>query len=567
MSKKVTENTESKESAENKESAEGKKVTTKYDLKMQRKEQERKKAKRDDLVSKITGIAVVVVLACLVASFPIRSYLTVNGTYIEVAGEKVTRVEFDYNYNLMKNSYIAQNGYYLSMFGIDLSGDLSTQMYSGTLSFQDYFEQMAVDNIASNKALRDQMNAAGFDSDISKEYAKYEETIKDAAAAAGMTEKDYIRQTYGMYATASRLKGFVTEALKLSAYYEQVSEEKAPSDADIQAYYEEHKEDFDSVDYRVLSISAELPTEPTDLADPVDETEGTDGTDASGTDASGTDATYQPSDAEIEFAMKEAHEKAEEALKNISQQGDLKENIKSSILSTQLREWLFDSERKAGDSAIIENTTANSYYVVEFVNRYLDQTPTADARIIIVSADEETGAEAMLEEWQGGAATEESFAELADKYAASMEGGLYEGLTAEGMPDALADWIFDSTRVSGDAAVIAGEEEVHTDEDGSTHTHESGETSYVVYYVGVNDPEWHVSIENTLLTERMNAYIEEIGEGYGVTDAKGRLNYVKVQEAEAAASQGEGNSQGEDTSQGEGNSQEESSSESDSAQQ
>lgn len=584
MSKKITENTESKESAENKESTEGKKVTTKYDLKMQRKEQERKKAKRDDLVSRITGIAVVTVLACLVASFPIRSYLTVNGTYIEVAGEKVTRVEFDYNYNLMKNGYIAQNGYYLSMFGIDLNGDLSTQMYSGTLSFQDYFEQMAVENIASNKALRDQMNAAGFDSDVSKDYAKYEETIKNAASAAGMTEKDYIRQTYGVYATASRLKGYVTETLKLGAYYEQVAQEKAPSEADIQAYYEEHADSYDSVDYRVLSINAELPTEPTDLADPVEDAEGTDGTDASGTDAngtdaSGTDAAYQPSDAEIEFAMKEAREKAEEALKNISQTGELQENVKGSALSTLLQEWLFDSGRKEGDSTVIENTSGHSYYVVEFVNRHLDQTPTADARIIIVNAGADTGAEEILAEWRSGAATEDSFADLADKYGATSEGGLHEGLTAGGMEAALADWIFDSGRKSGDAVVIAGDEEVHTDEDGSTHTHESGETSYVVYYVGANDPEWHVDIESTLLTERMSAYMEEIGEGYDVTDAKGRLNYVKVQEAEAAASQEggasqdegssqeEGNSQGEENSQGEDNSQGESSSESDSAQQ
>lgn len=331
MSKKVTENTESKKTAENKENAEEKKVMTKYDLKMQRKEEERKKAKRDDLIGRITGIGIVVALACLVASFPIRSYLTINGTYIEVAGEKVSRLEFDYNYNLMKNSYIAQNGYYLSMFGIDLSGDVSKQMYSSTLSFQDYFEQMAVDNIADNKALRDQMNAAGFVCDTTKDYAKYEESTKKSAEAAGMTVKDYIRQTYGQYATASRIKGFITETLKLGAYYEQLAEEKAPSDAEIQAYYEENADSFDSVDYRVLSVSAELPTEPTDLADPVEETGDADGNGTEGTDGSETEAAYQPSEAEIEFAMKEAHEKAEEALKTVSEAGELKENVKKAL--------------------------------------------------------------------------------------------------------------------------------------------------------------------------------------------------------------------------------------------
>ena len=121
----------SKKEAENKEE---KKVLTKYDLKMQRREEERKKARRDELTGRITGIVVVLALLCLVLSFPIRSYLTINGTYIEVAGEKVSRVEFDYHYNLMKNSYITQNSYYLSMFGIDLSKDPSAQMYNDQLT-------------------------------------------------------------------------------------------------------------------------------------------------------------------------------------------------------------------------------------------------------------------------------------------------------------------------------------------------------------------------------------------------------------------------------------------------
>lgn len=500
MSKKVTENTEEK------------KVMTKYDLKMQRKEEARKKARRDELVSRITGIAVVVLLFCLVISFPIRSYLTVNGTFIEVAGEKVSRLEFDYNYNLMRNSYITQNSYYLSMFGIDLSGDLSTQMYTDTLTFQDYFEQLAVENITSNKALRDKMNEAGFTYDTTEEYAEYEEALKEAAAAAGMTEKAYIQQLYGTYATASRVKGFVTDTMKLSAYYEQVSQEKTPSEADIQAYYGEHADDYDSVDYRIITINAELPTEPTDLADPVDETEGTEG--------SGTDAAYQPSEAEIEFAMGEARESAEAALENIIRLGDLQENVKRSAAASLLRDWLFDSERKAGDTTVIENTTSHLYYAVEFEGRSLDQTPTADARIIIVSADSAVSADAMLEEWKNGAATEDSFAELADKNGSSAEGGLYEGLTASSMTEALADWIFDSARGSGETTAILGGED---------------ESSYVVYYVGTNNPAWYLDIESTLLTERMSAYMEEIAQGYEVTNARGNLNYLKVQEAAAAS--------------------------------
>lgn len=522
MSKKETENKEEK------------KVLTKYDLKMKRKEEERKKARREELTGRITGIVVVLALLCLVLSFPIRSYLTINGTYIEVAGEKVSRLEFDYHYNLMKNSYITQNSYYLSMFGIDLSKDPASQMYNDQLTFQDYFEQMAVQNIAENKALRDQMKAAGFTYDASAEYAKYEKAMKEGASAQGITEKAYIQQLYGTYATASRVKGFIIENMELGAYYEHVSEEKAPSEAEIKAYYEENADSYDSVDYRILTVNAELPTEPTELADPVDETESAEGTE--GTDA---DKAYTPSEAEVEFAMGEAKDKADAALKDISASGELQENVKKNAIATQLRDWLFDSERKAGDSTVIENTASHLYYVVEFVNRYLDQTPTADARIIILGADSETTADNLLEEWKSGPATEDSFAELADKYGSSAEGGLYEGLTAGSMTDTLAAWIFDSARTGGETAVIADDGETHTDEDGSTHTHE---TAYVVYYVGANDPAWSLDIESTLLTERMNAYMEEISQGYEVTNGKGNLNYLKIQEAENASGSGESES-------------------------
>lgn len=522
MSKKETENKEEK------------KVLTKYDLKMKRKEEERKKARREELTGRITGIVVVLALLCLVLSFPIRSYLTINGTYIEVAGEKVSRLEFDYHYNLMKNSYITQNSYYLSMFGIDLSKDPASQMYNDQLTFQDYFEQMAVQNIAENKALRDQMKAAGFTYDASAEYAKYEEAMKEGASAQGITEKAYIQQLYGTYATASRVKGFIIENMELGAYYEHVSEEKAPSEAEIKAYYEENADSYDSVDYRILTVNAELPTEPTELADPVDETESAEGTE--GTDA---DKAYTPSEAEVEFAMGEAKDKADAALKDISASGELQENVKKNAIATQLRDWLFDSERKAGDSTVIKNTASHLYYVVEFVNRYLDQTPTADARIIILGADSETTADAVLEEWKSGPATEDSFAELADKYGSSAEGGLYEGLTAGSMTDTLAAWIFDSARTGGETAVVSDDGETHTDEDGSTHTHE---TAYVVYYVGANDPAWSLDIESILLTERMNAYIEEISQGYEVTNGKGNLNYLKIQEAENASGSGESES-------------------------
>ena len=84
------------------------KIVTKYDLKMQRRKEEKEKAAREEKISRITGILVVAALVCIVASFPIRNYLTVNGTYATVNGEKISRVEFDFNYYMARSSYLNQ---------------------------------------------------------------------------------------------------------------------------------------------------------------------------------------------------------------------------------------------------------------------------------------------------------------------------------------------------------------------------------------------------------------------------------------------------------------------------
>lgn len=522
MSKKVTENTEEKQEKQEK-------VVTRYDQKLQRRAEEKKRAEREKRMSTIGGIVIVAALACLVASFPVRTWLTVNGTYIKVGGENISKLEFDYNYNIVKNNYISQNGYYLSMFGLDLSGDLSRQMYSNDMTWQDFFEQMAVESIARDMALRDQAKAAGFSHDVTQDYEEYLENFKKAAAEAGSDEKTYYKECYGPYATASRLKGLIRQSLEISAYYDQLTEEKTSGDEEIEAYYEENSDSYDSVDYRMTTVNAQLPTEPTELADPVEPEEGAEsGAEDGGND---TEAAYEPSEAEIAFAMTKAKKEAEKALETISADGELKENVQRSSLISQLRDWMFDSERKAGDKTVIENETGHLYYVVEFVKRYRDETPTQDARVVIVASDAAVREDAILEEWKSGEATEESFAEIADKYngidVSAEEGGLYEGLIPSGMADELGSWLGDGSRVKGDTVAITGAE---------------GATSYVVYYVGQNDPQWKMSIRSTLLQQTMNEYLEEIRADYEVEDPKGNLNYLKVQESLDAASEEEGES-------------------------
>lgn len=514
---KVTENKEQKEQTEQK-------VMTKYDRKVQKRKEDKEKEKKEERISTAVGIVFLVALVCLVASFPIRTYLATHETYVVINGEEVNKVEFDYVYNTSKNNYITQYGSYLSYFGLDTSKDLSTQMYSETLTWKDYFEQNAVESLKQNKALMAEAKAAGFTYDTTDEYNTFKETIKTSAAAAGVSDKEYVRSIYGSYATMGRIEEYVKNDMVMNAYYQKLQEDNAPSDDEIQSYYEENKATYDSVDYRLTTIEADLPTEPTELADPVEETAAdttgtTDGTAATDTTQ---DTAYQPSDAEIAKAMEDAKVLADDAEQTVAKDGEAHENEKKSSVNYLISDWLFDDARKAGDTNVITNDNSHCYYAVAFEKRYLDETPSADVRVIIPTEDK-TGEE-ILEEWKNGAATEDSFAELCKKYtqdtSAVENGGLFEQVIKTGMTEELSNWIFDSSRQAGDTVVIT-----------------VSDTTYVLYYIGQDQPEWKINIKNTLVSDTMSQHMQDITADVTVEDPKGKLNYLKVQAEESAAAE------------------------------
>ena len=516
---KVTENKEQKEQTEQK-------VMTKYDRKVQKRKEEKEKEKKEERISTAVGIVFLVALVCLVASFPIRTYLATHETYVVINGEKVNKVEFDYVYNTSKNNYITQYGSYLSYFGLDTSKDLSTQMYSDTLTWQDYFEQNAVESLKQNKALMAEAKAAGFTYDTTDEYNTFKETIKTSAAAAGVSDKEYVRSIYGSYATMGRIEEYVKNDMVMNAYYQKLQEDNAPSDDEIQSYYEENKATYDSVDYRLTTIEADLPTEPTELADPVEETaaDTTGTTDGTAAADSTQDTAYQPSDAEIAKAMEDAKILADDAEQTVAKDGEAHENEKKSSVNYMISDWLFDDARKAGDTTVITNDNSHCYYVVAFEKRYLDETPSADVRVIIPTEDK--NGEEILEEWKNGAATEDSFAELCKKYtqdtSAVENGGLFEQVTKTGMTEELSNWIFDSSRQAGDTVAIT-----------------VSDTTYVLYYIGQDQPEWKINIKNTLVSDTMSQHMQDITADVTVEDPKGKLNYLKVQAEESAAAETE----------------------------
>lgn len=475
------------------------KVVTKYDKKVQRRKEEERKEQQRRKRNRIIGAVAAVALVAFIAYFPISRYIATHSAYINVAGYDVTEAEFDYYYNIGANNYISSWGAMASYMGLDTSKDYADQMYSQYMTWDDFFQQSAVDNLKRSKGLLKEGKEKGFVYDTSAETDAFIEALKEAAEAAGMTTGDYLKANFGKYATLKNIRPIIEESCYISAYYNEIIRSKKSADEEVTAYYEENRDTYDSVDYLLAQVEADIP-----------EGEST-------TDDEGNVTTADPTQEQIAEAMEAAKAEADEKEKTIEADGELQENIRRTGANSLYREWLFEEGRKAGDTTVVEDSTNHRYYVLRFEKRYLDPTCTVNIRAI--STDEDMS-ETILEEWNSTGANEEAFIALVEKYSnddtTNLKGGLYEDLDATRLSEELGSWMLEEGRKAGDVTAINGTDGSH----------------FIFYYIGQGEPAWRASVISQLASE----YQDQLMENTSVTDSKGHLTYLKALAEEEAAS-------------------------------
>ena len=471
------------------------KIVTKYDRKVQQKAEAAAKAKKENIKSSLIAIALVVVAVIGLVMIPINRNKALKEAYITVGEYEITLPEFDYYYSVVYNDYLSTYGTYLSYFGIDITQDFSGESYNENMTWGDFFKQLAVENILQTKALLDAGKAAGFEYDTTEEYKVFKATIDASAALQGISSSAYYTSAFGKYATEERIKTYVEESYYAMAYFAAVTEENVPTSDEIKAFYQENKDNYDSVDYFITEVAAKLEKEIV-------------------TNDDGSESVVEPTAEQVAEAMAAAKKEAEDALALIAHAGTEKKGQIKSATSSLYSAWLFDAARVQGDTTIVEDTTNNKYYVLQFNDRYLDDTLTANLRLI--SADEDI-TEIVMTAFEEKGSTEEAFATLVPTYSEDSytvsNGGLYEELTPTSMEgSALYDWIFSGDRKSGDVTSIT--------EEGIT---------FVMYYVSDGRPEWEVAIEEEMITRIMEEYVAGLTEKYEISDPKGRLVYLTLE--------------------------------------
>lgn len=119
-------------------------------------------------------------------------------------------------------------------------------------------------------------------------------------------------------------------------------------------------------------------------------------------------------------------------------------NLRASALASSYSDYLSDVSRFTEDELNAAREADPAYYDAVAVRHILVE-------------DEET-ANSLLQQWQDGEATEDSFAALANENStdpgSNTNGGLYENVTKGQMVAEFEDWCFDDARQSGDTGVV-----------------------------------------------------------------------------------------------------------------
>ena len=461
-------------------------------------QQKAEKARKRRNTTEITA-GVIAALLIIVLVVSLSGVLYTNFTALNVGNTSYSAAEYNFFYNLNYNNFKSQYGSYLTMMGLDTTKPLSSQQYTEDQTWDEYFKEQAQNSMKEMTALYDDAVKNGFKlSDEDK--ASMDSTIesfKTGYADAGFSStKDYLVSTFGTGSNINTVSSIVEKYYIAQAYSKQKNDSLTYTSDQLKTYYNENKDNLDS--YTYISYYAD---------GSVKDNTSTDAATASASpDASASPSASPDTEAAKAAAMEKAKGIADAIVAGAATEDEFKQAVlaqsqteasesttQGSSLNEKYADWMKDSSRKAGDTTVVASDTG--YYAVYYIARDSASYKTVNVRHILIKAvASEDGtyteeakatakqkAEDLLAEWKAGAATEDSFAELAKKNSedpgSSANGGLYENVSKGQMITSFNDWIYAADRKTGDTGIVYGERAASGSDTGYSGYH-------VIYYVG-----------------------------------------------------------------------------------
>lgn len=437
---------------------------------------------------------IIVVLVLALVLFINSSFLVNNSTAVTIGNEDYSPAVVSYHMASQYYNWANQYSSYADLLGLDTSAGiagLASQgcplMENGT--WKDYFTTAGEQELRQIQVLCDYAEANGIalsEEELAQVDADMEE-VKTYAELMGFgSVESFYKQNYGSAVTPeiARQEGIRgTLANKVLTEYVAALDY---SESDLEEYYQSLGGERDFFDYSYYYTETEA-------------------------DAQAVLEAYNKAEGD------DIQAKLDEAVKSVEADSAAAhmDMIQGASLTSAYKTWLME-QSKAG-AATLAQGAENEYYVVVFRGREDNHYNLVNIRHILVKAEaSEDGsysdeakaaakkeAEDILAQWKAGAATEESFAELANSLSedggSNTNGGLYEGVTKGQMVEEFDAFCFGGHKL-GDTGIVYGESSTYAG-------------YHVMYFAGEGELYSNAIAKDGLASGELETFITGLTEG------------------------------------------------------
>ena len=322
-------------------------------------------------------------------SYSLAEGATFNGdAVVATMGEhKLTNAELQVYYWMQVYDFLNQYGSYASMFGLDYTQPLDMQLsLEGTMTWQQYFLDAALDTWVNYQAMCNEANAASYVLD--EEYVIYLEDLPENLESSALemgyeSAEDMIRLDMGPNASLAGYLNYLNNYYLGYMYYGDTLEQIPVTDAEVEAYYEAHIEDYkanglEKTDERYVDVRHILITP--------------EGGDAA-TEEQWAAAEKEANDLLNEWLTKNPGEDGFAVLAEAytddpgsASTGGLYEDVYVGQMVPEFENWCFDASRQTGDYGIVKTTYG--YHIMYFVGSDYVWYATAEADMLVEKGNE-----------------------------------------------------------------------------------------------------------------------------------------------------------------------------------
>ena len=300
---------------------------------------------------------------------------------------KLTNAELQVYYWMQVYDFLNQYGSYASMFGLDYTQPLDMQLsLEGAMTWQQYFLDAALDTWANYQAMCNEANAASYVLD--EEYVIYLEELPENLESSALemgyeSAEDMIRRDMGPNASLEGYLNYLNNYYLGYMYYGDTLEQIPVTDAEVEAYYEAHIEDYkanglEKTDERYVDVRHILVTP--------------EGGDAA-TEEQWAAAEKEANNILNEWLTKHPDEDGFAVLAEAytddpgsASNGGLYEDVYVGQMVPEFENWCFDASRQTGDYGIVKTTYG--YHIMYFVGSDYVWYATAEADMLVEKGNE-----------------------------------------------------------------------------------------------------------------------------------------------------------------------------------